>query len=227
MHTSLPEDVVAGPRERILQLGEPRLSDAECLALILRTGLPGEAAEALAQRLLRQFGGLPALASSSPLQLAAAGIGPVRAAALCAAFGLARRLGEAAFRPGTLLRHGGDVARLVRDAARGARRESFFVVLVDARHRLQSLQLVSLGGVDAAPVHPRDVLAPAVRDGAAAVIVAHNHPSGDPGPSADDRRVTDRLRQAGELMGIQLLDHIIVGGDRFYSFAEEGYFPYG
>jgi DNA repair protein RadC len=219
MHTSLPEDVVAGPRERILQLGEPRLSDAECLALILRTGLPGEAAEALAQRLLRQFGGLPALASSSPL--------PPPAAALCAAFGLARRLGEAAFRPGTLLRHGGDVARLVRDAARGARRESFFVVLVDARHRLQSLQLVSLGGVDAAPVHPRDVLAPAVRDGAAAVIVAHNHPSGDPGPSADDRRVTDRLRQAGELMGIQLLDHIIVGGDRFYSFAEEGYFPYG
>jgi DNA repair protein RadC len=157
---------------------------------------------------------------------AASGVGPVRAAALAAAFGLARRLGEAAYRPGTPLRHGGDVARLVRDAARGARRESFFVILVDARHRLQSLQLVSLGGVDAAPVHPREVFAPAVRDGAAAIIVAHNHPSGDPAPSPEDRRVTERLRQVGDLIGIDLLDHIIAGADRFYSFADEGFFAY-
>ncbi|MBX3462454.1 MAG: DNA repair protein RadC [Planctomycetes bacterium] len=216
-----------GPRERILQLGEPRLSDAECVALILRTGARGEAAEQVAQRLLRRFQGLPGLATASLRELAVErGLGPVRAAALGAAFGLARRIGEAALRPGTSIRHGGDVARVVRDSARGSRRESFFAVLLDARHRLLSLQVVSTGGLDATAVHPREVFSPAIRDGAAAVVVAHNHPSGDPAPSVDDRLVTERLREAGRLVGIDLLDHIVVGAERYYSFAEEAFFPF-
>jgi DNA repair protein RadC len=218
----LDRPAVSGPRERILQLGEARLSDAECVALILRTGRPGEPAEHLAQRLLRQFGGLPGLAEASVRQTAAQpGVGPVRAAALGAAFGLARRLAEAAFRPGTLVRDGGDVARLVGASARGSRRESFFLVMLDARHRLLSVQLISTGSIDSTPVHPREVFSPAIRDGAAAVVVAHNHPSGDPSPSPEDRRVTDRLRATGELVGIDLLDHIVVGAERYYSFAEE------
>jgi DNA repair protein RadC len=215
-----------GPRERIFQLGEPRLSDAECLALILRTGRRGEGAEEVGQRLLRRFGGLPGLASASVRELAvAAGAGPVRAAALAAAFGLARRLAEAAFRPGTAVRRGGDVARIVRDTARGTRRESFFAVLLDVRHRVLSLHVVSTGSVDGAPVHPREVYSPAIRDGAVAVVVAHNHPSGDPSPSAEDRVVTERLRQVGQVVGIQLLDHLVVGAQRYYSFAEEAFFP--
>jgi DNA repair protein RadC len=214
-----------GPRERIHQLGEARLSDAECLALILRTGRRGEPVEQLAQRLLRQFGGLPGLADASLRETAGQpGVGPVRAAAIGAAFGLARRLAEAAFRPGTFVRDGGDVARLVRASARGSRRESFFLVLLDARHRLLSVQLVSTGSIDSTPVHPREVFSPAVRDGAAAVVVAHNHPSGDPSPSAEDRRVTDRLRATGEVVGIDLLDHIVVGAERYYSFAEERFY---
>lgn len=215
-----------GPRERILQLGEPRLSDAECLALVLRTGQRGLGAEQLAQQLLRRFGGLAGLATTPIREVAAAAVGPVRAAALGAAFGLARRLAEAALRPGTVVRHGGDVAKVVRDSARGLRRESFFAVLLDARHRLLSLHTVSTGSLDSAPVHPREVFCPAIREGAAAVVLAHNHPSGDPSPSAEDRLVTDRLQHAGELVGIGLLDHIIVGAERYFSFAEEASFPF-
>lgn len=215
-----------GPRERILQLGEARLSDAECLALVLRTGCRGEPAEQLAARLLRRFGGVDGLAAASVRQVAAeAGVGPVRGAAIAAAFGLSRRLAEARFRPGSAMRSGGDVARIVRDSARGSRRESFFAVLLDARHRLLSLHTVSTGSIDAAPVHPREVFSPAIRDGAAAVVVAHNHPSGDPTPSPEDRAVTERLRAVAVLVGIDLLDHLVVGAERYYSFAEESFFP--
>jgi DNA repair protein RadC len=211
-----------GPRERILQLGEGRLSDAECIALLLRTGRRGEGAEAMAQRLLAQFGGLPALAAAEVRQVAQLpGVGAVRAAALAAAFGLSRRLSEARLRPGTLLRHSGDVARVVVETARGSRRESFFALLLDVRHRVLGLRVISTGSLDSAPVHPREVFAPAVRESAAAVVVAHNHPSGDPTPSGEDRRITERLRSAGELLGIELLDHIIVGVDRYFSFADQ------
>lgn len=214
-----------GPRERLLQLGEARLSDAECVALVLRTGVRGEPAEQLAQRLLRRFGGLPGLAAASVRETAAQrGVGPVRAAALGAAFGLARRLAEAELRPGTRVRDGGDVARIVRDSARGSRRETFYTILLDRRHRVLSVQVVGTGSVDAVPVHPREVFSPAIRDGAAAVVAAHNHPSGDPTPSAEDRLVTDRLQRVGELVGIGLLDHVVVGEERYYSFAAEGFF---
>jgi DNA repair protein RadC len=221
-----PDAARHGPRERILQLGEARLSDAECVALVLRTGTRGQPAEQLAQRLLRRFGGLPGLAGARVRETAAEpGIGPVRAAALAAAFGLARRLAEASLRPGTPVQHGGDVARIVRDSARGSRRESFFAVLLDRRHRVLSLQLVGTGSIDAVAVHPREVFAPAIRDGAATVVVAHNHPSGDPTPSAEDRLVTERLREVGELVGITMLDHVVVGEERYYSFADESFFP--
>jgi DNA repair protein RadC len=222
-----PDERRHGPRERILQLGEPRLSDAECVALILRTGSRGEVAEQVAQRLLRRFHGLPGLAGASVREMAAErGLGPVRAAALGAAFGLARRLGEASLRPGTPVRHGGDVARVVRDSARGSRRESFFAVLLDVRHRVLAVHVISTGSLDGTPVHPREVFSPAIRDGAAAVVVAHNHPSGDPAPSAEDRLVTDRLRDVGRLVGIELFDHLVVGAERYYSFADEGFFSF-
>lgn len=221
----MSNSILFGPRERILQLGEARLSDAECLALILRTGMRGSCAEQLGQTLLRRFGGLLGLQSASLREVARSGLGPVRAAAVAAAFGLARRLGEQALCPGTLLRHSGDVARIVRDANRGARRESFLSLLLDARHRVQSLNVISTGSLDGAVVHPREVFGPALRDGASAMVVAHNHPSGDASPSAEDRGVTVRLREVGQLVGIELLDHLVVGAQQYYSFAEERFLP--
>jgi len=215
-----------GPRERILHLGEHRMSDAECIGLILRTGCPGESAEQLAQRLLRVYGGLAALASAPVREVATQhGVGPVRAAAMHAAFGLARRLVESRFCPGTPVRSGADVARVVRESSRGARRESFFVLLLDGRNRVLGFRVISTGGLQAAPVHPREVFAAAIREGAAGLVVAHNHPSGDPSPSADDRRVTERLRRVGDLIGIEVLDHVVVGARRFYSFADECFHP--
>lgn len=210
-----------GPRERILQLGEPRLSDAECLALVLRTGRVGENAEQMAQRLLRSFGGLAALASAEVREIARLeGLGQTRAAALAAAFGLARRITEARYRPGQVVRDGRCVARMVRDVVRGARQEQFFALLLDARHRILGLRMVSAGGMLGTVVQPRDVFALAIREGAAALVVAHNHPSGDATPSDDDRRVTERLQAAAELLGVGLLDHLVVGAEQFFSFAD-------
>jgi len=211
-----------GPRERILQLGEMRLSDAECLALLLRTGQRGESAEQMAQRLLRRFGGLSSLADAPVREIAGErGVGAARASALGAAFGVARRLAEERMRPGASVRSSRDVASVVRESVRGLRRETFFALLLDARRRILSLRVVSQGSADAAIVHPREVFSPAVREGASAVVVAHNHPSGDPTPSAEDRDVTERLRRAGELLGIEMLDHVVVGDGRCFSFAEE------
>ncbi len=213
-----------GPRERIQHLGESRLSDAECLALVLRIGRHGESAEQTAQRLLQHFGGLRHLADAELAEVVAVpGLGPVAAASLSAAFGLSRRLSEGRCRPGTAIHDAGDVARVVRDSARGSRRESFFSLLLDARHRVLGLRVISVGSLNSAPVHPREVFGSAVREGAAALILAHNHPSGDAQPSSEDRRVTDRLREVGGLLGIEVLDHVVVGEERYYSFADSAF----
>ncbi|MFO1051604.1 MAG: DNA repair protein RadC [Planctomycetota bacterium] len=211
-----------GPRERLLLRGEARLSDAECIALLLRTGCPGRSAEQIASDLLHRFGGLSGLAVAEVREVATvSGIGTARALALQAAFGLARRLAEARLTPGMPVRSGGDVARVVREATRGLGRESFWSLSLDIRHRVLGLRQVSLGSLGNAPVHPREVFAPLIRERAAALVVAHNHPSGDPSPSAEDRLVTERLRQVGELCGIELLDHVVVGDLRYFSFADE------
>ena len=213
-------------RERLQHLGEPWLSDADCIALISGTVGRGASAVRAAEHLLQRFGGLSGLASRSPRELVGPGMGPAGAASLVAAFGLVRRLGAERLRPRLLLQDGAEVARIVRDMTRGARRERVYVALLDVRCRALGIRHVSTGSVDSAPVHPREVFGPAVREAASSVLVAHNHPSGDPTPSADDWAVTDRLRRAGDLLGLTVLDHVVVGLDRYYSFAEEGYFSY-
>lgn len=126
---------------------------------------------------------------------------------------------ERADQPYTM-RQGSDVVGLVREFVGSDPREQFLAVYLDARHRPIAVHAVAMGGLTSCPVDPRAVFGPALQLGAVALVVAHNHPSGDPTPSVDDRTLTDRLRQAGELLGVALLDHIVIGGERFHSFAD-------
>jgi DNA repair protein RadC len=134
---------------------------------------------------------------------------------------LVRETADAPFpQPGTL-HTGRDAVGLVRALLRADPRESFVAIYLDNRHRPLAVHRVSVGTCDSAPVHPREVYCPAVALACAAVVVAHNHPSGDPTPSPEDRLVTERLRRAGEVLGIELLDHVVLGEARYFSFAEQ------
>jgi DNA repair protein RadC len=121
------------------------------------------------------------------------------------------------------VRHAGDVVGLLRAFLADDPRERFVVVYLDTRNRPIAVHDAHVGTCDSSPVHPREIFGPALSLAATSIVVAHNHPSGDPTPSANDRAVTDRLRQAGELLGIALLDHVVIGDARYYSFADEGF----
>lgn len=122
------------------------------------------------------------------------------------------------------VRRGGDAASVVRDMVGSDPREHFIAIYLDTRHRVLAAHVVSIGSMDGVTVHPREVFAPALLCGASAIIVAHNHPSGDPTASPEDRKVTERLRQCGETLGIEVLDHIVIGSSRYFSFAEDAFF---
>ncbi len=212
------------PRERFLERGAAALSNTELLALLLRSGRPSETAVDQARRLVEALGTLSDVARATPAELTrVSGIGPAKAAAVAAAFELGRRL------IGTRIENGGvfRTSREVFDHFRGRlsplRKEIFCILLLDAKHRKLREVQVSEGSLTASIVHPREVFAPAVRDSAAAMILVHNHPSGDPAPSPEDVEITRRLREVGELMGVRILDHVIVGAERHFSFVDSGY----
>jgi DNA repair protein RadC len=211
------------PRERLDAVGPEALSDAELTALLLRTGGRGADALAVASRLLERHGGLLGLARASPRELrCAAGVGPAKQATLRAAFELGRRLAAGRLAPGTALRGPADVFRHFHPMLRDAAHERFLVVLLDGRHRLLRHELVSQGTLTASLVHPREVFRPALRESAAALVLVHNHPSGDPAPSAEDREVTARLVRAGELLGVPVIDHVVVAERGYASLRETG-----
>ena len=211
------------PRERLDALGAEALSDAELLALLLRTGARGADVLSLAARLLSIHGGLPGLARKSPRDLArSAGVGPAKSASLCAAVELGRRLAARRLGPGAALRSPADVFQHFHPRLRHASQERFFVVLLDGRHRVIRHELVSQGTLTASLVHPREVFRPALREAAAAVVLVHNHPSGDPTPSQEDREVTERLARAGEILGVPVLDHVVVAERGYSSLRESG-----
>jgi DNA repair protein RadC len=211
------------PRERLDALGPEVLCDSELLALLLRTGGRGADALAVASQLLRRHAGLLGLARASPRELsAAAGVGPAKQATLRAAFEIGRRLAAGRLVPGTTLRGPADVFRHFHPTLRDAPHERFLVVLLDGRHRLMRHEMVSQGTLTASLVHPREVFRPALREAAAALVVVHNHPSGDPAPSAEDREVTARLVRAGELLGVPVLDHVVVAERGYASLRELG-----
>lgn len=210
----------------MLQFGEQALSETQLLAIVLRTGDASSGATAvdLARRLLTTFdGSLEALSAATVTELQQApGIGPAKACEIKAAFEIGRRL--LARQTGQLIqfRSSQHVANYYMPLLSGKKREQFQVILLDRKNRVMRDVMISQGSLTASIVHPREVFNPAIRDSAAAVIFVHNHPSGDPQPSQEDRALTDRLVKAGELLGIQVLDHIIVGRDAYLSFADEG-----
>jgi len=203
-------------------VGPEALSDAELLALLLRTGDRGRDALAVATRLLALSGGLAGLARASAGELAVVpGVGPAKSASLRASVELGRRLAARRLAPGTPIRGPGDVFRHFHPRLRHASTERFFVVLLDGRHRVVRHELVSQGTLTASLVHPREVFRPALRASAAAVVLVHNHPSGDPTPSREDREITERLARAGELLGIPVLDHVVVAERGYRSVCED------
>lgn len=213
----------ARPRERLLADGAENLGTRDLIALLLRTGTPGQSALHLADRLLSRFGGLRGLVRARPEELAAApGVGLAKAAVLLAAFELGRRAHgpDPAERP--VIRGAREAADAVRSRLAGRDQEHFCVILLNARHELIGIVETSRGGLNAASVAAREVFREAVRRSAHAVILAHNHPSGNPEPSPEDARLTSALRDAGSLLGIGVLDHIVVGDGRFVSLRERG-----
>jgi len=151
------------------------------------------------------------------------GLGRVKAVQILAALEIAKRYGEREFKPGTTFRGSGDVYAHFRERLASERHEHFYAVLLDNKHRKIKDVMVSQGSLTSSIVHPRDVFVPVVREAAAAVIFVHNHPSGDPTPSREDIEITRRLREVGELMGVRVLDHVVVGKGRYVSFVEDGY----
>jgi DNA repair protein RadC len=193
------------------------------IALLLRTGARGSDAVDVARTLLARCGGLDRLECAPPSELAAvAGVGRAKAATLVAAFELGRRCAASHLPEGASLRSPEDVFNRFSLRLRRLTQERFVVVMLDGRHRVVSEEVVSQGTLTASLVHPREVFRPALRASAAALILVHNHPSGDPTPSAEDRTVTARLARAGEILGIRVLDHVVVAERGYVSLREEG-----
>ena len=200
------------PRERLLKLGSEALSVQEILALILGRGIKGESVMVTSQRLMSRFGNLEGIASASIEELTQIkGIGPAKASQLKAAVELGKRLesgSDEKQRP--TVKSPDDVAAVVRTQLKGKKKEHFLVLCLDTRNRLINCKPVSIGSLDTSIVHPREAFEEAISSSAASVIFVHNHPSGDPEPSKEDIVLTRRLVEVGEIMGINVLDHIIV-----------------
>ncbi len=218
--SALPEPRADRPRERLLSRGGAALSEDELLAAMLGTGAAGLDALELSRELLTRYPG-GGLAKLAPKELAKQkGLGPARAARLAAAFELTRRWAADPARPEPIdsprraLRELGDMAAL--------KKEHFVALYLDACHRAVHKETVSVGTLTASLVHPREVFAPAFERPAAALVVAHNHPSGDPEPSREDRETTRRLCSAGRILGLPILDHLIVAERGYFSFREQG-----
>lgn len=211
------------PREKLRRHGTPALGDNELVALVLGSGCRGTGALALANELLATRGGLHGLVRSTCDDLARiAGVGPAKAAQILAALELGRRTLTHAPSARIQLRTPHDAAAYLMPAFGSRPVEQFGVVLLDTRHRVLRTAVLAIGTLNSTVVQPRDVFREAALGGAAAIVVFHNHPSGDPCPSPDDVELTRRLAAAGTLMGIDVVDHIILGDARYCSFKEMG-----
>lgn len=214
------------PRERMIRKGREHLSNVELIALLLRTGSTGESVMALAQRVLSQTGGLKGIAQLSYHELTKIhGIGPAKAVQILAGIELGQRLMKALPEEKDAIRCPSDAAQLVMEEMRFLQQEHFVCMFLDTKNRVIEKKCIFIGSLNSSVVHPREIFREAIRCSAAGVICAHNHPSGDPTPSQEDFEITKRLFNAGEMIGIELIDHLIIGDQLYYSMREKGVIP--
>ncbi|AIQ60456.1 RadC family protein [Paenibacillus borealis] len=212
------------PRERMMHYGAESLSQAELLAILLRTGAQSESAIHIAQRLLGITGGLRGLADLSIEELTTIkGIGPAKAVQLKAGIELGRRMANSRLTEPVIIRSPQDAAEILTEQLRYLQKEHFICLFLNTKNHVIAQETLSMGSLNASIVHPREVFRAAMKCSSAAIICAHNHPSGDPTPSPEDISLTSRLMQAGEIVGIDVLDHLVIGDSSFVSLKEKGY----
>jgi DNA repair protein RadC len=212
------------PRERMLQFGAHVLNNAELLAILLRTGTVKESAVRLAQRLLAEAGGLRKLVDLSTEQLTSIkGIGPAKALQILAGIELGRRLARTSHPETVTIRSPHDVERYLMEEMRYLQKEHFVCLFLNTKNQVIGQETLSIGSLNASIVHPREVFLAAIKRSSASIICVHNHPSGDPTPSPEDIQITARLAEAGKLLGIDVLDHVIIGDLSSVSLKERGY----
>lgn len=218
-----PED--ERPREKLFKRGPEALTDAELLALILRTGDAAgkQSAIDLGRELLQEFGDLRTLAGATVTEICRLkGTGPAKASSVKAALELANRVKSRRLESCDRYTSPQQVYEHYHFNYRDRRKEYFLAILLDGKNRIIREVQISEGSLNQSIVHPREVFNPAVRESAAAIILVHNHPTGDPTPSREDLEITRRLREAGDLLGVKVLDHIIIGDGTFLSFVSQG-----
>ena len=213
------------PREKLLQRGSESLTDAELLAIVLRTGdgTSGRTALDHARSLMMKFKSFRSLSSAETAELCALkGIGPAKAAAVKAAMEICRRYATERLELGKNFNCSKEVFAHFHQRLQDKKKECFHILLMDSKNRVIKEVKVSEGTLTSSLVHPREVFISAVKEAAASLILVHNHPSGDPTPSREDEKITHRLVEGGKLLGLRVLDHIIVGQGRYFSFADQG-----
>lgn len=212
------------PREKMAAAGAAALTDAELIAILLRTGTADKSALAIAGEmtenggLYKRLAGITKLAELTGIK----GLGQAKAATVLAALEIGRRIASARPIAKSLVSCPQDAADYLMPRLRYAVKEQFIVILLNTKNKIIGTELISEGSLTASVVHAREVFRPALLQHAAAIIVAHNHPSGDPAPSSEDRNVTRMLVESGKILGIPLLDHLIIGDGVYYSFQEYG-----
>lgn len=212
------------PRERMVNNGPESLSTHELLAILLRTGTKNESVLELSGKLLKKIGGLRMLKEASVQEIMdIPGIGKAKAVQILAALELGRRIHQLSYDDRYVIRSPEDASNYVMEEMRFLSQEHFVCLFLNTKNQVLHKQTVFIGSLNASIVHPREVFKEALKRSAASIICIHNHPSGDPTPSREDIEVTRRLSECGKMIGIELLDHIIIGEHKFVSLKEKGY----
>lgn len=221
--SSLPEN--ERPREKLLNYGVKALSNAELLAILLRTGIKNESALSLSYKILSKEEGIRFLANAGVEDLSEInGIGLAKASQLIAAVELGKRIAQYTYDEDVFIRKPQDAANILMEEMRYLKKEHMKVIMLNTKCKVIGVEEISVGSLNSSLAHPREVFIPAIKKSSANIILAHNHPSGDPNPSRDDIDITKRIYEAGRILGIELYDHIIIGDGVFVSLKEKNLF---